>query len=190
MRFPIAAVVLMALPMTAAAQSRTGDQAALPVLPPLGLPLAPIGLPLPSIGLPPINPQRVHTPPPRGRDHGGPRPGPRHNGRLRLSVVYVVPAYDWPLATSPVVAAAVIASEPAAAAASDLDVRALATRRRCGRAGAGLRRWRLRRDACRARTSWSSRPARIASSCRRLDTRRWPWTCESRQRGRSTTAAR
>ena len=97
MRLRLAAIVLMALPVAAAAQSRSGDQAALPVLPPIGLPLAPIGLPLPAIGLPPLGTQPSAGPSrlPPGREHGAPRSNSRHDGRSRPSVVYLVPTYDW-----------------------------------------------------------------------------------------------
>jgi hypothetical protein len=118
MRFLLAMVVALSVPFAAAAQSRAGTPDALPVLPPIGLPLPPIGLPLAPIGLPPVaTPPATKAPGPGGRDHGDRGHG-RHNGRSGSSIVYVVPAYDWllPIGAQATVEAAVAAPEPAAAA--------------------------------------------------------------------------
>jgi hypothetical protein len=95
MRIPFAAIVLLGLPLTAAAQSRATAQTPAPALPPIGLPLAPIGLPLPPLGLPPATteaPRQVNRPPARpGRGHR------RQNthGRSQASIVYVVADASW-----------------------------------------------------------------------------------------------
>lgn len=116
-RVLLAVIVTLSWPMIAAAQARTERPAALPVLPPIGLPLAPIGLPLPAIGLPPATATPVN---PGGAvrgdgDRGTSRGDRRHDGRTRVPFVYVVPGYGWPLAafTPPAVETVVSSAAPA-----------------------------------------------------------------------------
>jgi hypothetical protein len=98
-RVLLAVMVTMSWPMMSAAQSRAERPVALPVMPPIGLPLAPIGLPLPAIGLPPATPATVgpHGSAPHDGGRGTLHGDRRHDGRTRVPFVYVVPAYDWPL---------------------------------------------------------------------------------------------
>lgn len=95
MRIAVAAVLVIALPVTAAAQSSL-PPIGLP-LPPIGLPLPPIGLPLPPIGLAPpaVTPPRLAAPPIVGPIHEQPRFGSRRGFGPVPTVVYFVPIYDW-----------------------------------------------------------------------------------------------
>lgn len=94
MRIAVAAIMVLALPVIAAAQS----------LPPIGLPLPPIGLPLPPIGLPlapiglsppVVTPPRIDAPPIVGPIHQQPRFGSRRGFRPLPTIVYFLPIYDW-----------------------------------------------------------------------------------------------
>jgi hypothetical protein len=96
MRVLLVAILALSCPMAAAAQSRAAP-APLPVLPPIGLPLAPIGLPLAPIGLPPATATSADghgSAPPHFRGTRGDR---RHDRHARPGFVYVVPGYGWPL---------------------------------------------------------------------------------------------
>jgi hypothetical protein len=99
MRALLVAILALSCPIASAAQSRAAAPAALPVLPPIGLPLAPIGLPLAPIGLPltTATPSDPHGSTPS--HERGPRGDRHHDGIGRSSFVYVVPAYDWLLPT-------------------------------------------------------------------------------------------
>lgn len=99
MRIAAAALVMLALPAIAAAQSSAASQGA--TLPPIGLPLPAIGGPLPPIGLPlpPIGltPPAPTTPAVIGHVPHPDRPDPRRSRRgvLPAPVVYYFPAYGW-----------------------------------------------------------------------------------------------
>ena len=103
MRLLSTAILVLALPAGAAAQSSVSALASLPPLPPIGLPLpaitsplAPIGLPLSSIGVAP----QIGTPPrggwpSRGGDREHPRYDPRNRFRSQPTFVYMFPMYGW-----------------------------------------------------------------------------------------------
>lgn len=128
MRQLIAALVVLGLPVLAAAQpppsgkssaaspSVTLPQIALP-LPPIGLPLAPIGLPLPSIGFPPSpttqrqDPKTDQTFGPRDQNH-------RRRSHAAPTIVYFGGFYPWAGESQP--APGMIA--PSVAAATDEPV--------------------------------------------------------------------
>jgi hypothetical protein len=98
MRLTVAAIVLIGLPVTVAAQTRVPQPGSVPQLPPIGLPLPQIGLPLAPIGLPSTTarePRGVDVPP-RGIDNGQRRGHRNGHARSNRSVVYLVPAYGWP----------------------------------------------------------------------------------------------
>ena len=105
MRLTVAMILMLGLPAAAAAQpaARVPASGSFLPLPPIGLPLPRIGLPLPQIGLslPPTGLPRGAAP---GRRNGvnHPIPGTR---RQHPSVVYVVPAYGWPLYEAPIASA-------------------------------------------------------------------------------------
>jgi hypothetical protein len=98
MKVLLAALLIVATPVLALAQSRgssSGASSSLPpILGPIGLPLPPIGLDLPPIGLSPV----VETQsrgrgelPGRGPGHRGRRPGFKHVP----TIVYFLPTTDW-----------------------------------------------------------------------------------------------
>jgi hypothetical protein len=94
MRLKFAALVLMAIPAVAVAQSPAPGPKSFPALPQIGLPLAPIGLPLPPIGLPPVTDSR-HGGQPRGIETQHLGLGSRRPFRSRPTVVYFVPTVGW-----------------------------------------------------------------------------------------------
>ena len=101
MRLKLSMILMLGLPVVAAAQPTARVNGSVVPLPPIGLPLPQIGLPLPQIGLPlpqiglalpPIGLPPAAAP---GRRSGVSHPVLRPRRQLR-SVVYVVPAYGWP----------------------------------------------------------------------------------------------
>jgi hypothetical protein len=86
MRLQLAALVMLGLPVVAAAQTAAPVTGGVAPLSPIGLPLSRIGLPLPPIGLP-------ATAAPQRRGANLPLPGMRKQHR---SAIYIVPAYGWP----------------------------------------------------------------------------------------------
>ena len=101
MRLKLSMILMLGLPAVAAAQPVAYVHAigSVPPLPPIGLPLPQIGLPLPQIGLPlpPMGLPPVAAP---GRPSGAIHPVPRTR-RPHPLVVYVIPAFGWPLYQTP-----------------------------------------------------------------------------------------
>jgi hypothetical protein len=95
MRLTFAALVLMAIPAVAAAQSPAPAPRAFPPLPPIGLPLPPIGLPLQPLGLPAITDTHSRSQPARGLETQHLGLGSRRPFRSRPTVVYFVPTFGW-----------------------------------------------------------------------------------------------
>ena len=116
-RVLLVAIVTLSWPMLSAAQSRAERPMALPVLPPIGLPLAPIGLPLPALGLPTTTSVNPRGPVPHDGGRGPSRGDRRHDGRTRVPFVYVVPGYGWPFAAVAPLAADTVVSSAAPAPA-------------------------------------------------------------------------
>jgi hypothetical protein len=126
MRLLSAAILVLALPASAAAQTSVSALAPLPALPPIGLPLpsitsplAPIGLPLSTIGLPPHIGTRPRggREPSRGRERDHSHFDSRRNFRSQPTFVYMVPIYGWGI-QQPVVATSIVAAPYASLAAA------------------------------------------------------------------------
>ena len=124
MRLLSAALLVLALPASAAAQSSVSALAPLPPLPPIGLPLpsitsplAPIGLPLSTTGHPaPVGTRpRGGNEPSRGRERDHGHFDPRRNFRSQPTFVYMVPMYGWGMQQPGVATASAVAPyvEPA-----------------------------------------------------------------------------